>query len=398
MKPYTLYLSYTGLMEPLGRSQVLAYLTRLAKDFTVTLVTFEKSVDFNNSAERAALKAECESYGITWLPRVYHKTPRLLATSWDLLMLLWDTWRLGRKGHAELIHCRSYIPTIAAWLMGKITGTPFIFDMRALWPEEMIDAGTLDRKSPTYRVLNWLERRLLRDAATVVSLTQAAVDYLKEKYPETRSQYYVVIPTCVDLERFNTIRSQPPTQITVGTMGTVVSGWYHLDWLFRLYNQAVQKTPNTLLKIVTRDDRSTISRAASANGVNPHEIIFDTAKPDEVAEKISDLSFGALFFTAGVSKLGSAPTRMGEFLACGIPVIGNRGVGDMAGLIEKYDVGVVVEDGSKLSLESGHKKILNMLSDPDLQNRCRAAAEDYFSADGGAEKYNSVYKRIIKNQ
>lgn len=396
MKPHTLYLSYTGLMEPLGRSQVLAYLSRLSKDFTVTLVTFEKPVDFNNAAERASLKAECESYGITWLPRVYHKTPRLLATSWDLLMLLWDTWRLGRKGRAELIHCRSYIPAIAAWLMGKITGTPFIFDMRALWPEEMIDAGTLERKSTTYRVLNWLERRLLRDAAAVVSLTQAAVYYLKEKYPETRNQHYEVISTCVDLERFNAVRHQPPTQITVGTMGTVVSGWYHLDWLFGLYAQAAQKSPKTQLKIVSRDDRSIISKIASSSGVNPQDIIFDTAKPVEVAGKIADLSFGVLFFTAGVSKLGSAPTRMGEFLACGIPVIGNRGVGDMADLIEKYDVGVVVEDGSKLSLENGYRKILDMLSDPDLQSRCRAAAEDYFSADGGAEKYKLIYQKNIK--
>lgn len=396
MKPRTLYLSYTGLMEPLGRSQVFAYLSRLSNDLSITLVTFEKLDDINNFSEFSKLKSECQSYGITWLPRIYHKSPRLLATSWDLLMLLWDTWRLGRKSHIDLVHCRSYIPAIAAWLMGKLTRTPFIFDMRALWPEEMIDAGTLRRNSLTHKIINWFEKRLLRDASAVVSLTSAAVDYLKHKYPETCNQNYQVIPTCVDLNRFNTVRNQAPEVITIGTMGTVVSGWYHLDWLFKLYAKALQASPNTLLKIVTRDNRTVIAKKAALNHISAEKISFDTATIDEVSQKICDISFGVLFFTSGVSKLGSAPTRMGEFLACGIPVIGNSGVGDMGSLIERYNVGVVVGDGNPDTLEIGYRKMLELLRDPEIIKRCRSAAEEYFSADGGALKYLNIYRTIIK--
>lgn len=396
MKPNTLYLSYTGLMEPLGRSQVLSYLCRLSREYSITLVTFEKPNDFLNAKEIDKLKIECQTLGITWCPRIYHKSPRLLATGWDLLMLFWDTWRLGRKGRVELIHCRSYIPAIAAWVMRKLSGTPFIFDMRALWPEEMIDAGTLRRNSLTHKVISWLEKRLLRDASTVVSLTSAAVDYLKKKYPDTQSQIYEVIPTCVDLTRFNTVRKQPPKTITIGTMGTVVSGWYHLDWLFKLYAKAIEITPEALFKIVTRDDRKVISNEARSNSIPVDKINFDTASPDEIAIKISDISFGVLFFTSGISKLGSAPTRMGELLACGIPVMGNSGVGDMSSLIERYNIGVVIEDCHPDTLEIGYRKMLSMLRDPDLIQRCRSAAENYFSADCGALKYSNIYKSLIK--
>ena len=69
------------------------------------------------------------------------------------------------------------------------------------------------------------------------------------------------------------------------------------------------------------------------------ECLIDNNGPNN-AKNIADMKAGLLYFTAGISKLGSAPTRMGEFLACGIPVIGNRGVGDMASLIEKYQVGI----------------------------------------------------------
>lgn len=396
MNPSILYLSYTGLMEPLGRSQVLAYLSRVSKNNSITLVTFEKPADFSDHTAREALKKECDAHGITWLPRLYHHKPRLLATSWDFLMLLWDTWRLTTRNRTQLVHCRSYIPAIAAWLIGKVTKTPFIFDMRGLWPEELVDAGRLDKKSIIYKAINWLELRLLRDAATVVSVTKAAVIYLKQKYPETSNQHYAVIPTCVDLDRFHTARDRNPERLTIGSMGTILSGWYHIDWLFKLYNQALTQTPDARLKIVTRDNHTTIADVAKNNGTPIENIQFDRASANEVADKISDMSFGSLFFTAGVSKLGSAPTRMAEFLSCGIPVIGNRGVGDMADLIEKYNVGVVIEDGSDSSLTTGISKMMDLLSDETLSQRCRAAAEDYFSADRGAQTFQTIYDRAIK--
>lgn len=395
MRPRILYLSYTGLMEPLGRSQILAYLSRLSTDFAITLITFEKKIDLYNEKEKLILQKKCDQHGITWLPHPYHKRPRMLATSWDLLILLWETWQHSRRNRACLIHCRSYIPAISAWLIGKLTNTPFVFDMRALWLEEMVDARTLRRSSFTFKILSWMEQRLLRNAATVVSLTKAATSYLKQKYPETKNQNYVVIPTCVDLQRFHA-RTTTPEHLTVGSMGTITSGWYHLDWLFKLYGHTIKKSPNALLKIVTRDDFSGIQRAAQAAGIPLERIKLDRAKPDEVAFKISDMSFGTLFFTAGPSKLGSAPTRMGEFLACGIPIIGNRGVGDMAELIEHYDVGVVIEDDSDIAISKGLSKIMHLIKSSEISNRCRSAAEDYFSVDRGANSYASMYNQIIK--
>ena len=55
--------------------------------------------------------------------------------------------RLARSKEVGLIHARSYLPAGVAWLVWRLTGTPFIFDMRALWPEELITAGRLRRGS-----------------------------------------------------------------------------------------------------------------------------------------------------------------------------------------------------------------------------------------------------------
>lgn len=85
-----------------------------------------------------------------------------------------------------------------------------------------------------------------------------------------------------------------------------------------------------------------------------------------------------MFFTDGLSKIGSSPTRMAEILGCGLPVVANEGVEDVARTIQKYRVGVLV-DGP----------------DPDLPTRCRAAAEEIFSLKGGTEAYARIYVSVL---
>ena len=49
MKPL-LYLAYDGMLEPLGQSQVLAYLERLAAERPIHLLSFEKAEDWRDEA------------------------------------------------------------------------------------------------------------------------------------------------------------------------------------------------------------------------------------------------------------------------------------------------------------------------------------------------------------
>ena len=44
-KPTILYITYDGLLEPLVQSQVLAYMEKLAQEWPVHIVSFEKRYD-----------------------------------------------------------------------------------------------------------------------------------------------------------------------------------------------------------------------------------------------------------------------------------------------------------------------------------------------------------------
>ena len=103
-----------------------------------------------------------------------------------MLRMAWLVRREVRGQGVRLIHARAYIPAAVALLVGRATGVPFIFDMRALWPEELITAGRLRRGSLLHRAIVAAERACLRRAAAVVSLTDVAVDYLSRTSPGRR--------------------------------------------------------------------------------------------------------------------------------------------------------------------------------------------------------------------
>ena len=64
MMPGVLYISYDGMLEPLGQSQVLAYLKRLAADRPIHHISFNEVDDWITVAERERLARDISASGI----------------------------------------------------------------------------------------------------------------------------------------------------------------------------------------------------------------------------------------------------------------------------------------------------------------------------------------------
>lgn len=391
-----LYLCYTGLLEPLGQSQVLGYLEKLAADHRITLVSFEKPEDLARSRALDDMRRRCAASGIRWIARHYHRRPRLLATLGDLTVLLVTAFGEARRGSAEVIHARSYIASFAAMTVGWALRLPFIFDMRAFWPDEMVSAGRLKPGSLVYQLLKRAERTLLKRAGAVVSLSEAAVAHLSGLDglgPERVT--YAVIPTCADTERF---RPRPDragaSPRLFATTGTVVGGWFLLDWLFAFWAAALARFPESRFRIVSRDPAKAIRAAGAAWPSVLERLEIVSRSPREMPEEVAAFDVAAMFFMADFSKLGSCPTRMGEMLACGCPVVANDSVGDVGEIIRRFRVGVVVRENSDVEMARAAAELGALLGDPGLAGRCRDAAEDWFSLDKGAARYDRLYRQL----
>lgn len=389
----TLYLTRNGLLEPLGQSQVLAYLRGLSRDHKITLITDEKDEDWADTARMAEVRAECEALGIRWLPQRFLPSPRIIAPAFSMIRTLWLVRREVKRTSIRLIHARSYIPAAVAMVAARMTGARFIFDMRALWLEELISSGKLRRGSLLHRLMAVAERACLRSAAGVVSLTYAAADHLKREFPEElANQRIVVIPTCADLSRFTPADRNPDCQV-IGCLGTMISGWFRLDWLNAFLATALRHDPGLRIQLTTRDDSESLLSALTPE-VGARARIA-SADPREVPDILRGQTTSVMFFTEGLGKLGSSPTRMGEILGCGLPVVANEGVGDVARIIQEHRVGVLVRSAAPSDMHAAWHALQELLTDPDLAKRCRVAAEAIFSLEAGTKAYSSLYAAIL---
>ena len=90
---------------------------------------------------------------------------------------------------------------LGAWLVARTRGARYIFEVRDLWPETLVDLGALRVGSPGERLLRAIEAFLVRRAAVVVTLLPGMQDYLIERgLPHGHVRY---IPNGVDLEAFD---------------------------------------------------------------------------------------------------------------------------------------------------------------------------------------------------
>jgi len=390
----TIYLTRNGLIEPLGQSQVLAYLRGLSRDYRITLITYEKEADRADETRMAMMRAECDALGIRWLPQRFRASPKVIAPALSMLRMVWLVWREAKGQNARLIHARSYIPAAVALIVSRITGTPFIFDMRALWPEELITAGRLTRGSLLHRAIVAAERVCLARAGAVVSLTHAAVGHLKQIYPEALAgQRVAVIPTCADLNRFVPADARPATRV-IGCLGTVLSGWFRLDWLAAFLKVAAARDPEACFELTTLDNAAAVRAALDPHGRLGERLTIAACAPEAVHTALQRQTASVMFFTDGLSKLGSSPTRMAEILGCGMPVIANDGVGDVAAIIRKHRVGVIATSAAPEAMEQAWSGLLALLAEPDIAGRCRAAAQEVFSLKAGTTAYAAIYREL----
>ena len=391
-----LYVTRNGLLEPLGQSQVFAYLRGLSRDYRITLITYEKHEDRTDTARMEAMSRECAALGIRWLPQRFRPRPKIIAPALSMLRMVWLVWREVRGQEARLIHARSYIPAAVALLVGKFSATQFIFDMRALWVEELITAKRLRRGSLLYRAIVAAERACLKHAGAVVSLTHAAVHHLNRVYPAAMAaQNTVVIPTCADLDRF-VPAVRPPERRVFGCLGTVVSGWFRLDWLASFLAVALERDPDAAFAVTTRDDPARVRAALDPEGQSGDRLCIAAASPEEMHRILQRQLASVMFFADDLGKLGSSPTRMAEILACGLPVVANEGVGDVAKIIREYRVGVLARSAEREDMTAAWEALQELIRDPELGRRCRKAAEDRFSLKTGIAAYAALYADLTR--
>lgn len=405
-KNRVLFISYDGLTDPLGQSQILPYLVHLNRlNYEIHILSTEKNKNFFNNKEAIARIVNEES--LKWFYINYTKKPPILSTIKDLNSLMREVKILHIKYNYSFLHCRSYITALVGLKMKRKYGVKFLFDMRGFWADERIDGGIWNLKQlPFKAVYNFFkkkEREFLTQSDHVISLTyngkneMRGWDYLRDK-----KDNITVIPCCADLDHFDFeknsidvnskrelgIREDAFVLCYLGSVGT----WYMQDEMLAYFKVQLKSMPKSVFLWITKDDPSLILQAAEKLGIGDKMVI----KPSERIDlpKLISICDASIFFIKPLfSKKASSPTKQAELLGMGIPLICNSNVGDTNEILEKENVGLVTADFT----EAGYQNIVDRL--PDMvkidKYHLRNVAIKHFSLKEGVKKYADIYKGLV---
>lgn len=404
-----LYLSYDGMTDPLGQSQVLPYLAGLSKlGYQFTLISFEKGERIEKG--KAIIEKICKDNSIEWHPLVYTKSPPILSTLKDVRALRKKIKELQLVAPFSIVHCRSYITAMAGLWMQKKWKTRFIFDMRGFWADERVDGGIWNLKNPLFKmVFSYFKKKEIEffsKADHTISLTHNAEQVIHKMTAIANQPIPItVIPCCVDMELFDpaTITTEaidkvkqdlniPADAVVLSYIGSIGT-WYMLEEMLAFFKQFLLKKPDSIFLFVTNEAAASILIAAEKAGIQASSLRITFAVRKEVPLYIAVCNYSVFFIKPVFSKRASSPTKQGEIMAMGKPLICNTNVGDTDYVVNKYQSGVLVNAFNKDEYDKAIEEIAQaqQFSTTAIIN----GAKEFFSLDKGIKSYAEVYQTVL---
>lgn len=408
-----LYLSYDGLTDPLGQSQILPYLCGLSKfGYQFTILSFEKAHLYK--AQKEKIEKICIENSIDWQPRIFHASPPILSKIYDKYIFKTEATRLHKKKKFNLLHCRSYVSAEIGLYIKKHFGVPFLFDMRGFWADEKVDGGNWNLKNPffkkLYKYYKNLERKCVIESAHIISLTNAAKKELSSLYDPSLKEQNIninekcsVIPCCADLFSFdyNKISAEDilllkkkisiPQNSKVLTYSGSLGTWYMIDEMLMFFDEYKKQNEGAKFLILTKD-KDILEKAITEGKINKEDLITLFTSKEELPKYLS-LSDASIFLIRNTySKVASSPTKHAEIMGLGIPVFCND-IGDTGYFLRNFPVGELIDIETS---SNNYADIINTFQSKIYDKQLiRECALHNFDLGMGVSLYKNAYEKII---
>ena len=402
---FPMFITYDGLLDPLGASQILPYIKGLAvAQGGMVVLSFEKSDRFVH--RQRAMAADLHAHGIRWKPLRFTSGLGALGKVWDLVrMYFWGAW-LAHKHGVRVVHARGHPTAQIGLFVKRLLGTRLIFDCRGLWVDERVDKGGWDMRRSLhrlqYRHFKRVERKLFNHADQVVVLTNKVVDEVV-KLGAAPASKITVIPCCADFDHFPLSTASRKTKAreatgiphdarVLGYLGSV-GRMYMMDRFFRLFELAARQHEDCHALVITQDVEA-LRQVMSRNlPVGVHERVHvKPASRSEVPNVLPAMDVLVSFIRPSYARMAASPTKLAECFAEGIPVICNDGVGDVAWQVEHLGSGIIVNPASDVDLTAVVQKLDEVCAMGG--QRLRDATRPLLGLEVAEERYRSVYSKL----
>jgi glycosyltransferase involved in cell wall biosynthesis len=407
-KKGVLFLSYDGMTDPLGQSQVIPYLAGLSKaGYAIHLISFEKKERYPEG--KATIEALLNNANIVWHPAFYTKKPPVLSTIKDVRTMKKMAGKVIRDNNIGLVHCRSAIAALVGLWAKENFACRMIYDMRGFYADERVDGKIWNLNNPVflavYKYFKRKELEFIREADYSVSLTEnGKQEILSWESFKNKSPLIKVIPCCADLQHFSKdnyveedvlqwrkklgVRKEDFLLVYLGSLGT----WYMVKEMLQYFSRLLLVKPEAKFLLITTDDAGLVKQHLASFSIPEKQVVITAAKRKEIPALLSMADFSLFFILPVYSKKASSPTKLAELMALSVPVVCNAGVGDVDRIVEQSQAGIVLHAFDNRSYDDAIQQMINYPTDAA---KLRQAAIEYASLETGVKRYREIYQLLL---
>mgnify|MGYP006092341179 CR=1 FL=1 len=394
-----LYITYDGLLDPLGQSQILPYLRSINCNVSALhIISFEKSK--NDILNINKLQQEFKKSEITWSYLKFTQSKNSLLKVVDVFKFLFLFFKTCLRDKPDIVHARGHPMAIFSMPFKFFFHFKLLFDYRGVWADERVVKGgwdlskALDRYS--YNFFRWVESLIVERSDHMIVLTKAVRDQLLVNTRQ-QSQNITVIPCACDFTLFDIQECHLPNKQAasfkvlgyLGSIGPLYNFSFYLEVLLECINQGINCKGLVVTNNISEANHLINSMDST---IIKNNIDLIQASREEVPALINQMDFLLSFITTYKSTVGACPTKIGEALACGVPIISNQGIGDIDWIVKDLDAGIILSGYSKTDLIDA----INYISSDEKPNRrlIREKARKYFDLKVANASYQSAYSLI----
>jgi len=176
-----------------------------------------------------------------------------------------------------------------------------------------------------------------------------------------------------------------------------VTGLYLLEEMGRFVLALQTLHPDAFLRVLTWGPRTEVAARLEKVGLLPEHFDVGACPSSQVPSYLRRASGGISLRKSTFSQIAASPTKVAEYLAAGIPIITNTGIGDLDAILATNRVGVAMPDFSWESLLEAARQFADLIRAPDLAERCRDCARRHYDLSRiGGVRYRAVYARLAE--
>lgn len=289
-----------------------------------------------------------------------------------------------------------FLVAAAGLWLARLKRVPFVFEVRDLWPQSIVEVGAMRADSPVIRALEGVERLLYRHADRIVVVTHAFIEALTRRgVPRERLE---VVTNGVDLELFRpAARAQARAELGLpeGFLATYVGthGMSHgLDLLLDAAKQ-LRTSGIRLLLVGEGAEKQRLAARGAAEGID--NVLFWSQQPRERVARVLAASDLCLVLLRDLPLFRAViPSKIFEFMGSGRPILTTVD-GESRAIIEAAGAGVFSPPGDLPSLVATLQRLA--ADEPTLHAMGAAGrrhVESHYSRAALALRYAELLERV----